>query len=163
MMETGTLAAFRMRCWYELGDKAHQHFVEDYAQLQRDACGMREQIIQELKREYPERKGLPEGKADAVAELLVTALLADHYGGGFSDTAADFVSRAYGIVPQIANSTLLCYLLVLLFWLDEPTEELKERIDGLMASWREEELTPEDRYVKGLYDATANVKEYMRG
>ena len=152
-----------MRCWYELGDRAHQHFVEDYEQLQRDACGMRERIIQELKTDYPVRKRLPDGKADALAELLVTALLADYYSGGFSDTAADFVSRAYGIVPKIGNTTLLCYMLVLLFWLDEPTEELKARIDSLMVSWREEELTPEDRYVKELYEATANIKEIKRG
>lgn len=147
-----------MRCWYELGDKTHPHFVQDYEQLQYDASAMREHIIEELKTDYPARKRLPDGKADALAELLVTALLADYYSRGFNDKPADFVSRSYDLLPKIGNTTLLCYMLVLLFWLDEPTNTLKTQIDSLMSTWKEEELTPEDKYVKELYEATKSFR-----
>ena len=42
---------------------------------------------------------------------------------------------------------------VLLFWLDGPTPELRSRIDALMSTWSPDALTPEDRYVQSLYHA----------
>lgn len=152
-LDSAALAAFRMRCWYELGDTAHDHYIQDYDQLLHDAYAMRQDIVKKLRAEFPSRKRLPAGKADALAELLVTALLADFYGKAYDSRPVDFVGRCYAILPKVANDVLRCYLLVLLFWLDAPTPELQSRIDALMSTWPSDALTPEDHYVQALYHA----------
>ena len=152
-LDSHTLAAFRMRCWYELGDTAHDHYVQDYSQLLHDAYLMRQDIVKTLRTEYPTRKRLPAGKTDTLAELLVTALLADFYSKGYDSRPVDFVGRCYAILPKVTNTVLRCYLLVLLFWLDGPDPELQSQIDTLMPLWNQSTLTPEDQYVRDLYHA----------
>lgn len=152
-LDSATLTAFRMRCWCELGDTAHDHYIQDYDQLLRDACAMRQHIFKKLRAEYPSMKRPPANKADTLAELLVTAFLADFYGRPYNDNPIDLVGRSYAILPKIDNHTLQCYLSVLLFWLDAPTPELKSQIDDLMSTWSPDALTPEDKYVQSLYHA----------
>ena len=93
------------------------------------------------------------GKTDTLAELLVTALLADFYSKGYDSRPVDFVGRCYAILPKVTNTVLRCYLLVLLFWLDGPDPELQSQIDTLMSLWNQSTLTPEDQYVRDLYHA----------
>lgn len=154
-LDSAALAAFRLRCWYELGDTAHARYVQDYSQLLRDACTMRHDIVKKLRTDYLSKKSLVDGKADAMAELLVTALLADYYGRPHTHEM-DFVGRSYDILPKVGNDILRCYLLVLLFWLDGPSQGLKSQIDTLMSFWNNDDLTPEDRYVQSLYHAIAS-------
>ena len=152
-LTSSALAAFRLRCWFELGDTAHDHYIQDYNQLLHDASIMHRDIVRKLRADYPSKKRLPDGKADTLAELLVTALLADYYGRPFDSHPLDLVGRSYAILPKVSNAVLRCYLLVLLFWLDGPTPELRSRIDALMSTWSPDALTPEDRYVQSLYHA----------
>ena len=150
-LTSSALAAFRLRCWYELGDTAHDHYIQDYDQLLHDASAMRHDIYKKLRAEYTSKKRLAHDKADTLAELLVTALLADYYGRPYDNHPMDLVGRSYAILPNIDNDILRCYLLVLLFWLDAPTPELQSQIDRLMSFWSPDTLTPEDKYVKELY------------
>lgn len=160
-LDSAALAAFRMRCWYELGDTAHDHYIQDYDQLLHDAYTMRQDIVKKLRTEFPSRKRLPAGKADTLAELLVTALLADFYGKAYDSRPVDFVGRCYAILPKVANDVLRCYLLVLLFWLDGPDQALKSQIDSLMPLWNKSSSTPEDQYVRDLYHALTTPLGYL--
>lgn len=152
-LTSSALAAFRLRCWYELGDTAHDHYIQDYDQLLHDACTMRHDIFKKLRSEYTPKKRLAHDKADTLAELLVTALLADYYGRPYDNHPMDLVGRSYAILPNIDNDILRCYLLVLLFWLDGPDQGLKSQIDSLMSLWNKNSLTPEDIYVRDLYNS----------
>ena len=148
------MAAFRLRLWHELGDMATEHDVHDYLTLVQEAEEMRSKILVLLKREFPaRRRNLSDESAERLAELLITALLGERfciYNGNKPET---FFPRAYEMVARLTNKKLLCYVLVLLFWLDEPKEGMRHHIDSLMSSWRDQDITPEDMHVRALYGA----------
>ena len=149
------MAAFRMRCWYEMGDISDRHYVQDYWQLVDDAQRMRTQIIGTLHKEFPLDKRLTDEHADALAELLVTALLSEQYCVGAASTVYELLEQAYRLVPQLTNKQLLCYILVLILFYDKhPAKGMRRQLDGMLSSWQTDALSPEDRYVLELYRAT---------
>lgn len=163
-LDTLHLAAFRMRCWYEMGDKLHPHYVEDYRQLADDSEQMRKAILPHLSKNLSISRLHSETFVNSQAELLITVLLAEYYCQQFdSDLLSSLLVRANALVPWITNRQLLCYLLVLLFFFeDNPAKTMKSRIDGLMAMWKQKDITLEDEHLRKLYRAKLENLRYFR-
>lgn len=162
-LDTLQLAAFRMRCWYEMGDREHPHYVEDYRQLAKDSEQMRAAIMPHLSKKVSAAKLHHEDYVNSQAELLVTALLGEYFCQHFdSDLLSALLSRGYALLPWLTNRQLLCYLLVLLFFFEEtPTKAMKSRIDGLMVIWKKKTMTLEDQHLRKLYRAKLENLRYF--
>ena len=176
--DSQSLATFRMRCWHELADMDHPHYIQDYMQLADDARRMHVAITQRLCRDFPAHQPLDATRAEAEAELLVTVLLADHYATTCScqpsdpSQPSDLRQRAYALLPHLRDKRLLCHLLVLLLFTDShsspalqsqasPTFQphsastLQSQILPLLPTL--EQQNPEDRHIQNLYHATVEV------
>jgi len=152
-----------MRCWYELGDMDHPHNVDDYCQLTKESVQMCKAIMPLLARKFPAVTTQGEEYVNTQAELLITALLAEHYCHQFDGSyLSTFLTYAQAILPRLTNSYLLCYLLVLLFFIDEsPTKAMKRRIDKIMLMWTAKDMTLEDRHLKNLYNAKLETLRFL--
>ena len=158
MPDSASLAAFRMRCWHELDASDGVHYIQDYFQLVDDAEQMRGRIKDTLRKCYPRGRRVSDDKAEYLGELLVTALLEERFCIYHGNRPEEFYGRTYSLIPQLKNKKLLCYMLVLLFWLDKPDDAMRLRIDNLMSMWTEQDAMPEDKYVRDLYLSFAGIR-----
>lgn len=158
------LAAFRMRCWFEMSDTKLPHFASAYHQLVEDADTMCNQILLHLMKKGKSFGRNYEDSVNTEAELLITALVGEFFCRPLSSHRFTcLISQARTLIHRLTNQQLLSYVLVLLFYYDEnPAKGMMSQINGMMKMIPAGEMTPEDKHIRNLYKSKLEQLRYEK-
>ncbi len=145
------LMMFRMRCWHEIGDDTVPHTLPDYTALLTDAPLVSRGILRHITASYPKDLRCSGHKINELAELLVTALLAQYFCPWYGLDTVRLIQFGQTLLKRVIDKQLLCYLCILLYAFSEPTVTLRRTIDAYLSGWDETTLTPEDHAIRQFY------------
>lgn len=144
---------FRMRCWHEITDDTQPHTLSGYTALLSEAPSVSRHILRHITATYPRDIRCSGRRVNELAELLVTALLAQYFCPWYGLDTVRLIQLAQALLKRVIDKQLLCYLCILLYAFSEPTDALRRTIDAYLTAWDEATLTPEDHAIRQFYHA----------
>lgn len=139
------LEAFRIKCYRKmlLKDLDEDYSIQDY----RSEC----QTSQEATNRLLSHLATPTLSLEERAELLLTIFVSLTISFRNSVLFYRATDIAFSLLPQLPpTSKLLCHLLVYLY-IETEDEDLRTDVENLIADWKAEEQTEEDKYLLEFY------------